>query len=48
MFLAKNGSSFTNLEYGLMAEYLGKSKIASEVCVPCVRVAFSEAWPALD
>lgn len=36
MFLPKNhfkeGAGFSNLEYGLMAEYLGKSRIASEVC----------------
>ncbi len=35
MFLPKNhfkeGAGFSNLEYGLMAEYLGKSLIASEV-----------------
>ena len=35
MFLPKNhfsqGAGFSNLEYGLMAEYLGKSKLASEV-----------------
>ena len=34
MFLPKNhfkeGAGFTNLEYGLMAEYLGKSGVASE------------------
>jgi acyl-CoA dehydrogenase len=34
MFLPKNhfkeGAGFSNLEYGLMAEYLGKSGIASE------------------
>ncbi|OJJ87160.1 acyl-CoA dehydrogenase family protein [Aspergillus glaucus CBS 516.65] len=34
MFLSKShfsqGAGFTNLEYGLMAEYLGKSSIASE------------------
>ncbi|BDD62060.1 hypothetical protein MPDQ_001811 [Monascus purpureus] len=34
LFLPKNhysqGAGFTNLEYGLMAEYLGKSKVASE------------------
>lgn len=34
MFLAKGhykeGAGFTNLEYGLMAEYLGKSRCASE------------------
>lgn len=28
----KESPGFTNLEYGLMAEYLGKSKIASEAC----------------
>ena len=37
MFLPKNhykeGAGFTNLEYGLMAEYLGKSRVASEVSV---------------
>jgi len=36
MFLPKNhfkeGAGFSNLEYGLMAEYLGKSLIASEAC----------------
>jgi acyl-CoA dehydrogenase len=35
MFLPKNhfkqGAGYSNLEYGLMAELLGKSKIASEV-----------------
>lgn len=35
LFLPKNhfkqGAGFSNLEYGLMAEYLGKSKLASEV-----------------
>ena len=34
MFLPKKhfsqGAGFSNLEYGLMAEYLGKSKVASE------------------
>ena len=38
MFLPKNhfkeGAGFSNLEYGLMAEYLGKSSIASEVRHP--------------
>lgn len=29
----KEGAGFSNLEYGLMAEYLGKSRTASEVCV---------------
>lgn len=37
MFLPKNhfkeGAGFSNLEYGLMAEYLGKSNVASEVRV---------------
>lgn len=28
----KEGAGFSNLEYGLMAEYLGKSLVASEVC----------------
>lgn len=36
MFLPKNhfkeGAGFSNLEYGLMAEILGKSGTASEVC----------------
>lgn len=37
MFLPKNhfkdlGGGFSNLEYALMAEYLGKSVVASEVC----------------
>jgi acyl-CoA dehydrogenase len=36
LFLAKHargeGGGFTNLEYGLMAEQLGKSLTASEVC----------------
>ena len=27
----KEGAGFTNLEYGLMAEYLGRSRTASEV-----------------
>lgn len=35
MFLPKNhfkqGAGYSNVEYGLMAEMLGKSKIASEV-----------------
>ena len=35
MFLPKNhfreGAGFSNLEYGLMAEYLGRSRTASEV-----------------
>lgn len=35
MFLPKShfkeGAGFSNLEYGLMAEYLGKSRVASEV-----------------
>jgi acyl-CoA dehydrogenase len=29
----KEGAGFSNLEYGLMAEYLGKSRTASEVCL---------------
>lgn len=28
----KEGAGFSNLEYGLMAEYLGKSRVASEAC----------------
>lgn len=36
MFLPKNhfkeGAGFSNVEYGLMAEQLGKSRTASEVC----------------
>lgn len=36
MFLTNNdykeGAGFTNLEYGLMAEILGKSRVASEAC----------------
>lgn len=28
----KEGAGFSNLEYGLMAEYLGKSGLASEAC----------------
>jgi acyl-CoA dehydrogenase len=35
LFLPKNhyseGAGFTNLEYGLMAEYLGKSRVSQEV-----------------
>jgi acyl-CoA dehydrogenase len=27
----KEGAGFSTLEYGLMAEYLGKSRVASEV-----------------
>jgi acyl-CoA dehydrogenase len=27
----KEGAGFSNLEYGLMAEYMGKSRVASEV-----------------
>lgn len=42
MFLPKNhfkeGAGFTNLEYGLMAEQLGKSRTASEVS--CSRLIF--------
>ncbi len=37
MFLPRNhfseGAGFSNLEYGLMAEVLAKSALASEVCV---------------
>jgi acyl-CoA dehydrogenase len=39
MFLPKNhfkdGPQFSNVEYGLMAEQLGKSTTASEVCDRC-------------
>lgn len=31
----KEGAGFSNLEYGLMAEWLGKSRVASEVCLYC-------------
>lgn len=30
----KEGAGFSNLEYGLMAEYLGKSRTASEASLP--------------
>lgn len=44
MFLPKShfsqGAGFTNLEYGLMAELLGKSKVASEVCPSPPLLAF--------
>ena len=37
LFLPKNhfkeGAGFSNLEYGLMAEVLGKCRTASEVCI---------------
>ena len=36
LFLPRNhftqGAGFSNVEYGLMAEYMGKSRTASEVC----------------
>jgi alkylation response protein AidB-like acyl-CoA dehydrogenase len=42
MFLPRNhfkeGAGFSNLEYGLMAEYLGKSRVASEVYFPAIFV----------
>lgn len=42
MFLPKNhfkeGAGFSNLEYGLMAEYLGKSGTASEVRTPVLHI----------
>ena len=41
MFLPKNhfkeGAGFSNVEYGLMAEQLGRSRTASEVCRPTKR-----------
>lgn len=40
LFLPKNhfaeGAGFSNLEYGLMAEHLGKSRVASEVYLSLV------------
>lgn len=48
MFLPKNhftqGAGYSNLEYGLMAELLGKSKIASEVGFSTGRIAWSFAF----
>lgn len=45
MFLPKNhfsqGAGFSNLEYGLMAEYLGRSKLASEVSWPLCSILFA-------
>jgi alkylation response protein AidB-like acyl-CoA dehydrogenase len=32
----KEGAGFSNLEYGIMAEYLGKSRTASEVCLAMI------------
>jgi acyl-CoA dehydrogenase len=50
MFLPKNhfsqGAGFSNLEYGLMAEYLGKSKLASEVSDSSRIIAKSDEWGA--
>jgi acyl-CoA dehydrogenase len=50
MFLPKNhfsqGAGFSNLEYGLMAEYLGKSKLASEVSDSRRIIAKSDEWGA--
>lgn len=44
MFLPKNhfsqGAGFSNVEYGLMAEILGKSRIASEVRLASVKPQF--------
>ena len=46
LFLPRNhftqGAGFSNLEYGLMAEYMGKSRTASEVCTNVNR-----GWKAL-
>lgn len=46
MFLPKNhfkeGAGFSNLEYGLMAEYLGKSVVASEVSTMLLLLRASE------
>jgi len=54
MFLPLNhfkdiSPGFTNLEYGLMAEYLGKSGTASEVRIPSgARVAFKQGNPIIS
>lgn len=51
MFLPKNhfkeGAGFSNLEYGLMAEQLGKSRTASEVCTPLVPPDILTSIPAI-
>ena len=48
MFLPRNhfkeGAGFTNVEYGLMAEQLGKSRTASEVCCSATAILYTRNW----
>jgi acyl-CoA dehydrogenase len=48
MFLPRNhfkeGAGFSNLEYGLMAEMLGKSATASEVCLDARQTGMKSIW----
>jgi len=51
LFLPKNhftqGAGFSNLEYGLMAEWLGRSVLASEVCISSTFFVFP-GWCLTD